>query len=364
MSIQFQGFRKKKPWVVTWRNPWTGKRHTQGFAEEAEAKIFEDAQADIAAKEKALLRKARKHKAVQNRVCVKDLLDSYFRLAHTNTVTIRQARYHASHIISAFGNRLASQICAQDILNFSEAQHLRGIAQITVNRRISILRAALNWAVRSGILQENPLHDLRLPRARARRIAPPTPKEAQDILAVAAPHVQRVVLLGLYAGPRIGPSELFRLEWRDVDLENAMIRMPSARKNHLEAGRDIPIRISLIPIVRIWQQHDRKRGIRYVISWGGRPVQSIYHAWHAALKRAGIIRRIRPYDLRHAFATYALAGSADIGSAARLMGHVDASMILRTYQHVQDAQKRAAVEATADILGLGSRKIKECVPGI
>lgn len=118
MSIQFQGFRKKKPWVVTWRNPWTGKRHTQGFAEEAEAKIFEDAQADIAAKEKALLRKARKHKAVQNRVCVKDLLDSYFRLAHTNTVTIRQARYHASHIISAFGNRLASQICGQDILNF------------------------------------------------------------------------------------------------------------------------------------------------------------------------------------------------------------------------------------------------------
>lgn len=35
MSIQFQGFRKKKPWVVTWRNPWTGKRHTQGFVDEA-----------------------------------------------------------------------------------------------------------------------------------------------------------------------------------------------------------------------------------------------------------------------------------------------------------------------------------------
>ncbi|EQN48372.1 hypothetical protein HMPREF0326_05774 [Desulfovibrio sp. 3_1_syn3] len=31
MSIQFHEFRKKKQWVVTWRNPWTGKKHTQGF---------------------------------------------------------------------------------------------------------------------------------------------------------------------------------------------------------------------------------------------------------------------------------------------------------------------------------------------
>lgn len=357
VSIQLQAFRKKKPWVVTWRNPWTGKRHTQGFEDEALARAFEATQVEIATKEKALLRKARKRKAGRSHICVKDLLNSYFRLAHTNPVTIRQARYHASHIISAFGNRLASQIGRQDILNFSEAQRLRGIAQITANRRVSILRAALNWAVRNGILYENPLHDLRLPRARARRIAPPTAKEARAILAAAAPHVQRVVILGLCAGPRIGPSELFRLEWRDVDLDNAMMRMPSAKKNMMEDGRDIPIRAALLPIMQAWATHDAECGIRYVISWGGRPVHSICRAWHTALKRAGISRRIRPYDLRHAFATYALAGNADIGSVARLMGHVDASMILKTYQHVQDAQKRAAVEAAADILGLkGCRK--------
>ena len=91
-------------------------------------------------------------------------------------------------------------------------------------------------------------------------------------------------------------------------------------------------------------------------------MRSICRAWHTALERADIVRRIRPYDLRHAFATYALAGSADIGSVARLMGHTDASMILKTYQHVQDAQKRAAVEATPDILGLASRDMR--MPGV
>ena len=364
MGIQFHEFRKKKPWVVTWRNPWTGKKHTQGFDDEATAVAFEAAQAEIAAKERALLRKARKQKASQSRISVKDLMESYFRLAHSNPVTIRQARYHASHIVSAFGHRLASQLSRQDILNFSEAQHLRGIAPITVNRRVSILRAALNWGTKNGLLPENPLFDLRLPRARARRIAPPTAKEARALLKTAAPHVQRVIILGLCAGPRIGPSELFRLEWKDVDLANAMLRMPSAQKNHLEDGRDIPIRADLIPILQAWWRHDSGQGIRYVISWGGRPVRSICRAWHTALARAGIARRIRPYDLRHAFATYTLAGSADIGSVANLMGHVDASMILNTYQHVQDTQKRAAVEAAPDILGLAGSTRAKRLPGI
>lgn len=63
------------------------------------------------------------------------------------------------------------------------------------------------------------------------------------------------------------------------------------------------------------------------------------------LIRAGITRRIRPYDLRHAFATEAIAAGADIGTVAKLMGHTDMNMILKHYQHVLSSQKRAAVEA-------------------
>lgn len=361
MGIQFHQSRKK-PWVVTWKNPWTGKKHVRGFDNEASAVAFDTAQADMAAKEKTLLRKTHERKGGYALSTVKEILETYFRLSRSNTLTIKQDRYHAAHILAAFGHRQAKGLGRQDILHFSEAQHVRGIAQSTVNRRVSILRAALNWSVRNGILPENPLHDLRLPQARARRIAPPTPQEAQAILWAAAPHVQRVVILGLCAGPRIGPSELFRLEWRDVDLSLAMIRMPNAQKNRLEDGRDIPIRAALLPLLHVWHDRDTAAGIRHVISWGGRPIRSICRAWHTALTRAGIGRRIRPYDLRHAFATYALAGSADIGSVARLMGHTDASMILKTYQHVQDAQKRAAIEAAPDILNL--IEYRQCLPGI
>lgn len=364
MTVQHLGYRKSNPWVVTWRNIWTKRKSAKGFPTEKEARDFERVQMEIAAQEKALLKKRRKTRdKTRSKISVRELLESYFTLAHTNPTTIKQSRYHAVHVVALFGERKAAQLTVQDILNFSEAQKLREVAQTTINRRVSILRAALNWGVRNGLLSENPLRELRMPKARARRIAPPTSQEINAILTAAAPHVQRVIILGMYTGARIGPSELFCLKWADVDLDNAMIRMPSAHKNQREDGRDVPVRNALLPFLRVWFQQDAKRGVEHVIHWDGRPLRSIAKAWKTALKRAGISRRIRPYDLRHAYATYSLAGGADIKTVAELMGHTDASMILKTYQHVLDSQKRAAVEAMPDILRLGDI-IRRRPPGL
>ncbi|MCL2122936.1 MAG: tyrosine-type recombinase/integrase [Desulfovibrionaceae bacterium] len=81
-----------------------------------------------------------------------------------------------------------------------------------------------------------------------------------------------------------------------------------------------------------------------------KPVGNIKSAWKATLKRAGISRRIRPYDLRHAFATQLIAGGADIGTVAELMGHSSPAMLFKTYQHVLTQQKKRAVEALPPLL--------------
>ena len=51
---------------------------------------------------------------------------------------------------------------------------------------------------------------------------------------MAAPHIRRVIVLGMAAGPRIGPSELFRLTWGDVELD------PAAREVH-KAGKPVEL---------------------------------------------------------------------------------------------------------------------------
>lgn len=352
MSIKFQEFRNGKKWMVIWRNPWTGTRRQMSFNDEIQAVQFEQTQLELVRKEKELLKKARTKKKRIVNLTVKELMTQYFANSESNAQTIQQCKYHANQFINVFGERKATNIDNEDIFKFSSLQKLRGICQTTINRRIGILKTALNWAVRNGLLASSPLANLQLPKAKSIRISPPTSKEAQAMLRAASPHIQRIIMIGIYAGPRIGPSELFRLEWKDVDLENAMFRMPNAKKSSFNESRDIPIHPNLLTAMIQWSKQDAVAGMSYVIHYGGKQIKNIQHSWKKMLIRAGITRRIRPYDLRHAFATYALAGSADIGSVAAIMGHTDASMILKVYQHVQDAQKRAAVQAVKDILCL------------
>jgi site-specific recombinase XerD len=56
-----------------------------------------------------------------------------------------------------------------------------------------------------------------------------------------------------------------------------------------------------------------------------------------ALKKAGINRIIRPYDLHHHFVTAALAAGVDAKSVADVVGS-NPSTIIKHYQHVTTQQ--------------------------
>ncbi len=79
-----------------------------------------------------------------------------------------------------------------------------------------------------------------------------------------------------------------------------------------------------------------------------------YHRLKTILKNTGL-PSIRFHDLRHTFATHALAGGVDAKTLSGILGHTNASFTLDTYTHVTgDMQKQAANivgDFMADILG-------------
>ena len=285
---------------------------------------------------------------------VGELIARYQAVALTNPVTIRETRYHTVHLLRLFSAVQAARLTCEDILRFMEEQRARGLRQTTINRRVSILHSALRWAVRMELLPRDPLAALRLPRASSRRVPPPTPRELRRISRAAAPHLQRVIVIGVYCGPRIGPSELFRLRWQDIDLERCVIRMPNADKGTRDTTRELPIRKALLPLLRQWRREDAAIGASHVIHWRGRQVRTVHKAWHTALRKAGMQQKFSPYCLRHAYATYSIANGAPLKSLARLMGHSDANMILKVYQHTLEDQGRKTVEMMPDVLELAA----------
>ena len=76
----------------------------------------------------------------------------------------------------------------------------------------------------------------------------------------------------------------------------------------------------------------------------GAPVKKLQTAWEAALRRAGITRRLRLYELRHWYASTLLRGGADIKATSELMGHSSPNLTLSTYYHITEGQKRGALD--------------------
>ena len=157
-------------------------------------------------------------------------------------------------------------------------------------------------------------------------------------------------MLRIFLGVRIGPTELFRLKWQDVDFERRTIRVWSAAKNKNMPYRDVPIGENLFEEMKVWVCSDAEAGYEFIVHFKGKQIDIIKSAWRDTKKAAGITRRMRPYDLRHAFATYALDNDAEWKSVAEIMGHSNPTMILTHYQHTSESSRRAAIESFPDIM--------------
>ena len=343
---------KRKPWVVKYREPWSGRPRQRAFAAEAEARAFEDAQASLYERERAIIKAVRRRRT-QGRpasLTIAEVLDRYLD-SLGNPSTRAASAYHLRLFADIYGQRKAHCLTLEDVGAFLTLQQQRGVSKSTACRRMGIVRAAYHWAARWGLLPTNPLAGLQLASPAPQTPDPPTAREARMLYATAAPHVQRVIALGMATGARIGPSELFRLRWTDIDTRGAVLRMPNAAKGARAEAREVPLRQDVLRLLRRWEAEDAALGCPWVIHYRGRPVRSISRAWHNTLRRAGIERRIRPYDLRHAFASRALDHDADLKCVAEVMGHANEKMIVRFYRHTSAKQRRKAVNA-APSLGL------------
>ena len=339
---------RKSPWQVYWNNPFTGRRECANFATKEEAEK-EDSLVKHRLKFERESFRPENMEADQEEVKELTLEQAYFlylREKKFNKKSLAPQLVAMRLVLQQLGTKPVNEISKEDICDISRMMDKQPIKQVTRHGRLSVFRALINWCVEKDY--RAPIRFPRLTKGQYQKFIPPSPEEMRNMLAAAPDHIQRVIILGSQCGIRVGSSELFRLTWDDVDFELQIIRVQSAHKNPAAPWREIPVRKSISGIIRQWHEEDMLRGISHVINFNGKPVCSIKNAWTTMLKNAGINRRIRPYDLRHSFATELIAQGVDIGTVAKLMGHSSPNMIYQHYQYVMDKQKRAAVETLPD----------------
>ena len=231
-----------------------------------------------------------------------------------------------------------------DIVTDNKGRPLRvGVKYSTIVRELTDIKAIMNYAANRTppLIEHNPIRDYKKPDPDDEIIRPPSRSEIKRIIKNSSRHLIRAIKLSYFLGLRPGAVELLTLTWEDnVDLDGRTILIISANKGGVDR-RLVPIHTDFLEDLRIWYKEDMGSGP--LIHYHGKAVKKIDTAWHGALERTGIKRRIRPYDIRHRFVTIALEEGADIKPLAEIVGSKPET-IMRHYQHVTRRVHRQTVE--------------------
>ena len=252
------------------------------------------------------------------------------------------------HILPALGG---TAVAAVGRAQAAALQHRLSDRPAMANQAVAILGRLLDHAADSGLVPpgRNPCRGLRKYRARRRERFLTEPEfrrlgEALDALeaerAIAPQAAAAIRLLALTGCRR---NEILTLRWEDVRLGESELRLRDSKTG--------PRTVPLSPAAaRVLAEMPRIPGNPWVVPGAGpgAPISGIFPQWRRARERAGL-DDLRLHDLRHSFASRALALGESLPAIAVLLGHARVQSTAR-YAHLsRDAVSEAAARLAADI---------------
>lgn len=246
-----------------------------------------------------------------------------------------------ANILPILGAIPAIKLTYHDLDNYVRIRR-ETVKNSTIRRELTDIKAILNWAVkrRPPLIPYNPIRDYPAPPADDERIFPPSVEEATAIIQHANERLYRAIKLSWYTGLRPGAVELLSLTWANVLWDREVIRIRSAHKGGPDL-RDVPIHPDFLIELKTWWEKDG-RGFGPIVHYKGKPIRKLQLQWERTLKKAGITRRLRPYDLRHFFVTRAIESGVDYKTLSEIVGS-SPETLRKHYQHVSNEARQKAV---------------------
>lgn len=231
-----------------------------------------------------------------------------------------------------------------------------GLADSQVVNCHSLCYRALEKAVKDRLIARNPAEGCKLPALKREEMKILSREAMQRLLIQAKEeNYYELFLLELATGLRLG--ELMALQWDDLDLTtgelriNKQVNMIGAELVVNEPKTKAAVRTMILPpaVRKVMAEYKTRVNSRWLFPSPKKedmPLRPsvVHQRLHRLLDHAGC-ERIRFHDLRHTFATNALAHGMDVKTLSTILGHVSSATTLNTYSHITDEMRqRAAVK--------------------
>jgi integrase len=248
------------------------------------------------------------------------------------------------------GTRKVTDIERRDIAEFHH--NLRNIPY-QANRTLGVLSKMFNLAEVWGLRPDhsNPcLHVKKYPEQKRERFLSPEEyavlgKTLRDVEADGSETKSAVnaIRLLILTGCRLG--EIMTLQWDHVDLDARELRLPDSKTDAKIVHFGETAANVLKGIEKIegnpWVITGRKEGAR---------LTDLQHPWRRIRERAKL-PDVRIHDLRHSYASGALALGEGLPMIGKLLGHTQVQTTAR-YAHLAKDPLRAAASKISDFIGV------------
>lgn len=280
-----------------------------------------------------------------------------------------------NHIKPQLGGKVISQVTGKDLQKLYEKLAAEGnlnsgegLSSGTIRGIHNMLHEALGAAEQAHIILHNPADSFEPPRFRYKDKKILNAEQVERLMTAIREEEQWHDLFYTELTTGLRRGELCGLKWEDFDTDSGALKI--RRTVRWQKGKGLVTgdtktyagtRTILLPPSTAELLRERKK--RAVTEWifphplhpeKPIPPDAAYDRMKALLKEVGL-PDLRFHDLRHTFATHALASGVDVKTLSGILGHTRAAFTLDTYTHTTgDMQKRAAEivdEFLTDIFG-------------
>ena len=213
----------------------------------------------------------------------------------------------------------------------------------TVNVHIAALRVLYDVTLQ----RPEVMVGVRAVRTKDRQPDIPSGQQVRALLDAAPSLKHRAMFMLLYgAGLRV--SEVLALTTADVDSARMVLHIRDTKNRH---DRIVPLPRPALDALRAYWKEERPSGPMLIEGRCGRETLTrgaVNQAISRAARKAGILHRVYPHLLRHAFATHMLELGGDLRTVQILLGHRSLQSTAR-YTHLTEA-RRASLRSPLEAL--------------
>jgi integrase len=285
----------------------------------------------------------------------------------------RYSQLVESQIIPDLGRTLLQQLRPAQIAAWHQkmrgggGKNGRPLSAQTVRNAHRVLHCALSHAVALEIVARNVCSVVRAPKVEAKEIPILGPDDLTHVLQRLEGHrLHPIISLAISTGLRRG--EMLALQWRDIDLEHATLRVErslgeTATELYVKSTktahgrRTIGLDDDIVAILRQHRRHQneerlalglgaaRERNLVFADVRGGPLSPDTLSRDFWRLRKALCLPDVSLRGMRHTHASVCLAARVDSVTTSRRLGHSRPSTTMDLYGHLFGNPDSAAVDA-------------------